>query len=89
MMDAVEWTAIDGSRVRQVRVVDFQIDAFLAMAHLRDLTKTFAWYRDTMEEITNVTIMAIHQVRQLTDGLRQPTMQSLNSHWSDGHRLHL
>ena len=42
MMDAVEWTTIDGSRVRQVRVVDLQMDASLAMAQLRDLTGTFA-----------------------------------------------
>ena len=27
MMDAVEWTAIDGSRVRRVRVVEFQMGA--------------------------------------------------------------
>ena len=60
MMDAVEWTAIDGSRVRRVRVVDFQMDASLVMAQLRDLTETFAGYRATMEEITNETIMAIH-----------------------------
>ena len=89
MMDAVEWTAIDGSRVRRVRVVDFQMDASLAMVHLRDLTETFAGYRATMEEITNETIMAIHQLRQLTDGVRQTTMQSLDLHWWEGHRLHL
>ena len=63
MMDAVEWTAIDGSRVRRVRVVDFQMDASLAMAQLRDLTETFTGYRTTMEEITNQTIMAINQLR--------------------------
>ena len=78
MMDAVEWTAIDGSRVRRVRVVDFQMDAFLAMAQLLDLTETFAVYRTTMEETTNDTIMTIHQLRQLTD-----------LHWSEGHQLHL
>ena len=27
MMDTVEWTAIDGTRVRRVRGVDFQMDA--------------------------------------------------------------
>ena len=42
MMNAVEWMAIDGSRVRRVRVVDFQMDASLAMAQLWDLTETFA-----------------------------------------------
>ena len=89
MMDAIEWTAIDGSRVRRVRVVDFQMDTSLAMAQLRDLTETFAGYQATMEEITNETIMAIHQLRQLTDGARQTTIQSLDLHWSEGHRLHL
>ena len=44
MMDAVEWTAIDGSQVPQLRVVDFQMDASFAMAQLRDLTETFAVY---------------------------------------------
>ena len=29
--------------------------------------------------------MAIHQLRQLTDGVRQTTMQSLDLHWSEGH----
>ena len=89
MMDAVEWTAIGGSRVRRIRVADFQTDVSLAMAQLRDLPETFAGYRATMEKITNQTIMAIHQLRQLTDGLRQTTMQSLDLHWSEGHRLHL
>ena len=89
MMNAVEWTAIDGSRVRRVRFVDFQMDASLAMAQLRDLTETFARYRATMEEITNKTIMAIHQLRQLTDKVRQTTMQSLDLRWSEGYRLHL
>ena len=42
-----------------------------------------------MEEITNETIIAIHQLRQLKDGVRQTTMQSLDLHWSEGHRLHL
>ena len=87
MMDAVEWTAIDGSRVRGVRVVDFQIDASLAMGQLRDLTERFAGYRSTMDEITNETIMAIYQLRQLMDGVRQTTMQSLDLRWSEGHRL--
>ena len=77
MIDAVEWTAIDGSRVRWARVVNFQIDASLAMAQLRDVTETFAGYRATMEEITSETIMAIYQLRQLTDGVRQTTMQSV------------
>ena len=86
MMDAVELMAIHGSRVRRVRVVDFQMDASLAMAQQRDLTETFAGYRATMEEITNETIKAIHQ---LTDGVRQTTMQPFNLHWSTGHRLHL
>ena len=89
MMDAVEWTAIDGSRVRRVRVVDFQMYACLVMAQLRDLTETFAGYRSTVEEISNETIMAIHQLHQLTDGVRQTTMQSFDLHWSEGHRLHL
>ena len=83
MMDAVEWMAIDGSGVRQVRVVDFQMDASLAMALLRDLTETFAGYRTTMEDITNESIMAIHQLRQQTDGVRQTAMQSLDLHWSE------
>ena len=83
LMDAVEWTASDGSRVRRVRVVDFQMDASLAMAKLRDLTETFAGYRATMMEITNETIMAIPQLQQLTDGVRQTTMQSLDVHWSE------
>ena len=39
---------------------------------------TFAVYRATMEEITNETVMAIHQLRQLTDGVRQTTVQSLD-----------
>ena len=85
MMDAVEWTAIDGSRVRRVTVVDFQMDALLAMSQLRDMTETLAGYWATMEEITNETIMAIHQLGQLTDGVRQTTMQSLDLHWSEGH----
>ena len=89
MMDAVEWTAIEGSRVRRVRVVDFLMDASLAMAQLRDLTETFAGYRTTMEEITNDTIMATNQLRQLTDGVWQTTMESLDLHWVEGHRLHL
>ena len=89
MMDAVEWTAIDGSRVHRVRVVDFQMDASLAMAQLRDLTETFTGYGATMEEITDETIMAIHQLRQWTDGVRQTTMQSLDLHLLAGHRLHL
>ena len=89
MIDAVKWTAIDGSRVHRVRVVDFQMDASLAMAQLRDLTETFAGYRTTMEEITNETSMAVHELRKLTDGVRQTTMQSLDLHWSEGHRLHL
>ena len=84
-MDAVEWTVIDGSRVRRVRVVDFQMDASLAMAQLQDLTETFAGYRTTVEEITNKTIMAIHQLRQLTDEVRQTTMQSLDLHGSERH----
>ena len=88
-MDAVKWTAIDGSRVRRLRVVDFEMDTSLAMAQLRDLPETFAGYRATMEEITNETIMVIHQLRQLADGVRQTTMQSLDLHWSAGHRLHL
>ena len=46
-------------------------------------------YRATMEEITNETIMAIHQLRQLADGVRQTTMHSLDLHWSDRHQLHL
>ena len=65
------------------------MDALLAMAQLRDLTETFAAYRTTMEGRTNETIIAIHQLRQLTDGVRQTTMQSLELHWSEGHRLHL
>ena len=89
MMDAVGWTAVDGSQVHQIRVLDFQMDASLAMAQPRDLTETFAGYRVTMEEITKETIMAIHQLRQLTDGVRQTTMQSLDLHWYEGHRLHL
>ena len=88
MMNAVEWTAIDGSRVHQVRVVDFQMDDLPAMAQLRDLTETFSGYRATMEEITNKTIMAIHQLRQLTDGVRQTTMQSFDLYWSEGHQPH-
>ena len=88
-MDAVEWLAIECSRVRRVRVVDFQMDAFLAMAQLRDLTETFAGYPTTIEESTDETIMAIHQLQQLTDGVWQTTMQSLNLQWSEGHRLHL
>ena len=59
------------------------------MAQLRDLTETFAGYRVTMEEMTNETIMAIHQVRQLTEGVRQTTMQSLDLQWSEGHGLDL
>ena len=89
MMDAVKWTAMDGSQMRQVRVVEFQMDASLAMAQLRDLTEIFAGYRTTMEEITNETIMAIHQLRQLTDGARQTTMQTLDLHGSEEHRPHL
>ena len=89
MMDAVEWTAIDGSRVRRTRVVDFQMDASLAMAQLRDLTETFARYSATMEGNTNETIMAIHHLRLLMDGVRQNTMQSLDLNWSAEHRLHL
>ena len=89
MMDAVEWTAVDGSRVRRVRVVDFQVDASLEMAQLQDLTDTFAGYRTTKEEITNETMIAIHQLRQLTDGVGETTMQFLDLHWSEGHRLHL
>ena len=89
MMDAVEWTAIDGSRVRRVRVLDFQMDASLAMVKLQNLTESFPGYRITMEEITNVTIMAIHQLRRLTDGVRQTTMRSLDLHSSEGHQLHL
>ena len=88
-MDVVGWTAIDGSRVRQVRVVDFRMDASLAMAQLRDLTGTFAGYQATIEEITNETIMAFDQPRQLTDGVRQTTMQWLELHLSEGHRLNL
>ena len=65
------------------------MDASLPMAQLRDLTETFAGYRATMEEITIETVMAIHQLRKLTDGVRQTTMQSLDLHWSEGHRLHL
>ena len=83
MMDAVELTAIDGSRVRRVQVVDFQMDASLAMAQIRDLTETSAGYWATKEEITNETIMAIHQLRQLTERVRQTTMQSLDLHWSE------
>ena len=89
MTDAVERTAIDGSPVRRLRVVDFQMDASLAMAQLRDVTETFAGDGDTMEEITDETIMAIHQLRQLTDAVRQATMQSSDLHCSEGHRLHL
>ena len=74
MMDAVIWTAIAGSRVRRVRVVDFHMDASLAMSQLRDLTETFAAYGATIEEITNETIIAIHQLRQLMDGVRQTSM---------------
>ena len=69
--------------------MDFQLDASLDMAPLQDLTETFAGYRATMEEITNETIMAIHHLRHLTNGVRQTTMQSLDLHWSEGHRLHL
>ena len=65
------------------------MDAFLAMAQLRDLTETFAGYLTTIGEITDETIMAIHQLRQLTDGVRQTTIQSLNLQWSEEHRLHL
>ena len=75
--------------VRWVRVVYFQMDASLAMAQLQDLRETFAGYQATMEEITNATIMAIHQLRQLTDGVRQTTMQSFDLHWSERHPLHL
>ena len=89
MMDAVEWTAIDSSQMRRVRVLDFQLDVSLAMAQLRDLTKSLAGYRATMEEITNDTTMGIHQLRQLTDAVRQTTMQSFDLHWLEGHRLHL
>ena len=88
LMDAVQWTAIDGSRVRRVQVVDFQMDTSLAMTQLRDLTETFTGYQATMEKITDETIMAIHQLCQLTDGVRQTTMQSLDLHWSEGHQLH-
>ena len=38
-----------------------------------------------MEEITNETIMAIHQLRQLRDVIRQATMEYLDLHWSEGH----
>ena len=89
ILDAVEWTAIDGSRVRREEVLDFQMDACLAMAQLREVTETFAGYLATMEEITNETIMAIHQLRKLTDGVRQTTMQWLDLHWSEKYRLHL
>ena len=88
MIDAIQWTATDGSRVRHVRVVDSHTHASLAMAQLRDLTETFAGCQATMEEINSKTIMAIHQLRQLTDGVRQTTMQSLDLHGSQGHRLH-
>ena len=69
-MHVVEWTAIDGSRLRRVRDMDFQMDASMAMDQLQDLTETFIGYRSTMEEIINETIMAIHQIRQLTDRIR-------------------
>ena len=85
MMDGVEWTPIDGSRVRRVRAVDLQMDASLAMAQLRDLNG----YQATMEEITDETIMALHQLHQLTDGVRQTNVQSLDLHWSEGHPRHL
>ena len=65
------------------------MDAFLAMAQLRDLTETFPGNPANKEEITNETIMAFNQLRQLTDGVRQTTMQSLDLHWSEGHPLHL
>ena len=65
------------------------MDAYLAMAQIRDVTETLAGYRITMEEITNETIRAIHQLRQMRDGVRQSTMQSLDLHWSKGDRLHL
>ena len=42
-----------------------------------------------MEEIINDTIIAIHQLRQLNDGVWQTTMQSLDLHWSEGHGLRL
>ena len=42
-----------------------------------------------MGEITNETIMASHQLRQLKDGVPQTTMQSLDLHWSEGHPLDL
>ena len=67
----------------------FQIDASLSMAQLQDLTETFTGYWTTMEEVSSGTIMAIHQLQQLTDGARQSTMQSLDLDWSEGHRLHL
>ena len=89
LKDAVECMAIDGSAVRRVRVVDFQMDASLAMAQLGDSTETLTGYRAPMEEITNVTIMAIHQLRQRTDGVRQTTMHPSVIHWSEGNRLHL
>ena len=50
---------------------------------------TFPGYRATMEKITNETIMAIHQLRYLTNPFRQTTMQSLDLHRSEGQRLHL
>ena len=56
------------------------MDTSPAMAQLRDLTETFARYRVTMEEITNETIMAIHQLRPPTGGGAQTTMQSLDLH---------
>ena len=59
------------------------------MAQLRDLTETFAGYRATMEKITNETIIAIHQLQQLTDWVRQTTMQSLHLHRLEGHELNL
>ena len=42
-----------------------------------------------MEEIINETIIAIHQLRQLTDWVRQTTMQSLDLHRLGGNRLNL
>ena len=56
------------------------MDASLAMAQLPDLTETYAGYRSTMEEITNRTIMAINEIRQMTDGVRQTTIKSKNLH---------
>ena len=88
-MDAFDRTVMGGSRVRRVQVVDFQIDASRAMARLRDLRDTFAGYRATMQEINKGTIKAIHQLTQLRDGVLQTTMQSLDLHWLEGHRLRL